>query len=139
MLKIGLKNNKMVKIQIKNNLVDFEAPIYMNEKKQEEFVNGMKSIFGDRILVANIIENKKVITNIERHPKKFDLAGMILLANSGLAQEQIASELKKTSFAIQMKRGPFLMELMTWAKKKNLSKLNEKDVREFLKEIGYAN
>ncbi len=129
----------MVKIQVNGDLLDFESPIYMDEQKQKEFVMGMKSIFGERILVTKIIENKKVLSDIVRHPKKFDLNGMVLLANSKLEQEQIASKLKKTPFAIQMKRGPFLMQLMKWAKKKKLSKLNEEDVKEFLKEIGYAN
>jgi len=130
----------MVKIQIKGDTLDFEAPIYMDEQKQKEFVIGMKSIFGERmILVTKVIENKKVLSDIERYPKKFDLNDMILLANSDLELEQIASKLKKTPFAIQMKRGPFLMKLMSWAKKKKLLKLNEKDKKEFLEEIGYGN
>ncbi len=128
----------MVKIQIRGNLLDFEAPIYMNEEKQKAFIKGMREIFGNEVITNRIIENKKVLSHIERHPKKFDLNDMILLANSELEQEQVASKLKKTPFAIQMKRGPFLKQLMTWAKKKEISKLNEKDVKEFLKEIGYA-
>tara|TARA_B100001971_G_C18144201_1_gene512110 strand:+ start:301 stop:690 length:390 start_codon:yes stop_codon:yes gene_type:complete len=129
----------MVTIQINGGFLDFESPIYMDEQKQKEFIKGMKSIFGERILVTKLIENKKVLPNIERHPKKFDVNDMILLANSELEQDKIAQKLKKSSFAIQMKRGPFLIQLMTWAKKKNLSKLNEKDVKEFLREIGHAN
>ena len=50
----------MVKILTNSDFVDFEVPIYMNEQKQKEFVTGMKSIFGERILVTRVIENKKV-------------------------------------------------------------------------------
>lgn len=128
----------MVKIVFNKNFVDFEAPVYMDEEKQREFVTGMKEIFGNKIIVENIIENKKIMGKRKGTSKKFNLRDMILLANDELKQEQIASKLEKTPFAIQMKRGPFLMQLMSWAKKKKFSKLDEKDVKEFLKEIGYA-
>jgi len=129
----------MVKIFVNGNHIDFEAPVYMDETKQEKFVKGMQEIFGGKIIKKDIIENKKIIGHKESHSKHFSLNDMILLVNSSLDQDQIASKLEKSSFAIQMKRGPILMQLMAWAKKKGFSKLNEKDVNEFLKEIGYAN
>jgi len=128
----------MVKIFVNGNHIDFEAPVYMNETKQEKFIFGLKKIFGERINREDIIENKKVIGDKEVKSKHFIVKDLLLLANPSLNQEQVASKLNKTSFAIQMKRGPLLMELMTWAKKKKLSRLNEKDVKEFLREIGYA-
>lgn len=129
----------MVKIYTKGNYLDFEAPIYMDEEKRKQFIKGMKAIFGDRIVIRDVPEDKKVLGNIKRHSKKFKFEDMVLLANGELDQDQISSKLQKSSFAIQMKRGPFLMSLITWAKNKELSKLNEEDVKEFLKEQGYAN
>jgi hypothetical protein len=129
----------MVKILVKGNLVDLEAPIYMEEEKQNQFLKGMQEIFEENVVKEDIVENKKIIPKRTGKSKKFNLKDMIILANGRLEQEQIASKLDKSSFAIQMKRGPFLMQLMAWAKKKDLSKLNENNVQEFLKEIGYEN
>jgi len=125
-----------MRILTKDKYVDFEVPIYMSENQRKKFVNGMIKIFGDRIKVTNIIENKKEMGEVERHFKKFTEEDQIILANPNLNNEKKKKKMGKTHFAIQMKRGQFLMELQEWAIKKGKSKINEKDIQEFLNEKG---
>lgn len=119
---------------IKGNLLDFEAPIYMNENQRDNFIDRMKNIFKNRVYVTNLIENKKEIKNIDRHPKKFTEEDSLILADSKLSNEEIAKIVNKSAFAIQMKRGSFLMELQEWARKNGKTRITEDDVRGFLRE-----
>ena len=121
-----------MRILTKNQFVDFEAPIYMSENQREKFLERMTKLFGDRMGVDNIVENKKEMGRVKRHFKKFTEEDSIILANPDLSNEELAGKTGKTQFAIQMKRGPFLMELQEWALKKGKSKITEKDIEEFL-------
>lgn len=123
-----------MKIFIKERYIDFEAPIYMSEGQRKKFIEGMERIFSEKVKVENIVENKKEMGDITRHWKKFTEEDKIILANPDLSNEEIAEKMGKTTFAIQMRRGHFLMELQDWAKKKGKSKITEKDIREFLGE-----
>ena len=125
-----------MKIVTKDDYVDFKAPIYMSKEQRKKFIKGMVRIFGDRIKVRHIIENKKEMGKIKRVFKKFTEEDQITLANPDLSNEDIAKRMDKTQFAIQMKRGPFLMELQEWAIKKGKNKITEKDIQEFLDEKG---
>ena len=126
-------------IHIKDkNKIDFQAPVYMIKSQQEKFISGMKEIFGDKIVIKEIIENKKEIKGRTGHPIKFSIKNLLLLADAKLDNEAAAKKLGKTEFAIQMKRGPYLKGLLEWAKKKGLTELDEKTINEFLKEGGLA-
>jgi hypothetical protein len=57
------------------------------------------------------------------------------LADPALTNEELAKSMGKSEFAIQMKRGPFLMALQEWARKKGRTKVTPDDVEEYLKEI----
>ena len=101
-----------MKLFIKNNDIDLEAPIYLLEGQKEKFIEGMKKIFGNRLgKVKDIIELRKEMGKVERHPIKFTNESLQLLANPKLTNEEIASKLGKTEFAIQMKRGNWLIDL----------------------------
>jgi len=123
-----------MRILTKDNYVDFEVPIYMSENQRKMFVEGMKKIFPDRIEIQSIVEGKKKMGKIKRHFKKFSEEDQILLANPSLSNDELAKKMGKSGFAIQMKRGPFLMELQEWAKKKGKTKITEKDIQEFLED-----
>lgn len=119
----------------KDNIVDFEAPIHMTEEQITKFKSGMKKIFNDKISFSEINEKIKEMGDIDRHPKTFTKEDLLLLSNSELDNDKIANILKKTPFAIQMKRGTVLMQLQDWAKKKNIFKPTEKDVEKFIEEV----
>jgi hypothetical protein len=122
-------------IQIKDNFLDFQAPIYIPECKQKEFIDGLSKIFGsDFEGVEKIVEAKKVMGEVERHFVRFSIDDCILLADPTLTNEEIAAKLNKTTFAIQMKRGSFLMELQEWMHKQGVSKISPQLVQKFLKE-----
>ncbi len=123
-----------MRILIKDDHIDFEAPIYMSERNLKKFVNGMRKIFRDTISVNKIIENKKEMDEIERKAIRFSEEDYLILANADLSNEEVAKRLGKSLFAVQMKRGPFLMELQDWAQKKGKNKITEKDIQDFLKE-----
>jgi len=114
--------------------LDFEAPIFMIEDQRKKFVEGIKIIFGQNVTVEEIVENKKEIEGIKRHPKAFSLNDLVNLANSGLSNEELAEKFHKTDFAIQMKRGPFIMELQEWGRKKGKTKFSAKDIEDFIGE-----
>ena len=125
-----------MKILIHENIVDFEAPIYMSENQRKEFAKGMRTIFGaSNIEEREIIEKKKMMGDIERHPKRFskdDLAQMI--ASYELDNEEIGGKFKKTEFAILMKRGPLLTSFREWAKKNKKNKITKSEIEEFVNE-----
>ncbi len=121
-----------MKLLIQDTFVDLECPIYMSERQKNKFIDGMKSIFKDSIVVENIIENKKEMDNVEKHSRKFTESDELILADPSLSNEEVANKLGKSAFAIQMKRGPFFMELQEWAKKKGKTKITEKEVHEFI-------
>jgi hypothetical protein len=126
----------MVKIYTKGNYVDFEAPIYMDEEIQKEFIDGMKEIFGDRIKIERIIENKKTMNRKSIKSKKFDINSLLILTNPELDNQEAGIKLGKTEFAIQMKRGPFLKEFLEWARQKEKTQISEIEVEEFLNKDG---
>ena len=121
-----------MKLLVRNNFIDLECPVYMSEKQKNKFIDGMKSIFNEKLVVQNIIENKKEMDKVEKHSKKFTEEDELILADSSLSNEEVAQLLGKSSFAVSMKRGPFLMELQEWAKLKGRTKITEKEVHEFL-------
>jgi len=116
--------------------IDFEAPIYMTEEQREKFIQGMKKIFGIRIKIENIIENKKEIKKRKGEGKrKYDIKQLSHFAKE-INNKDIANIIGKTEFAVQMKRGVYLKEYMEWARKKRLSKLDEESEEAFFKEVG---
>lgn len=123
-----------MRILIKEKYIDIEAPIYMSEQNLKKFIKGMKVIFGDRISVNKIIENKKEMGEVERQAIRFSEEDHLILGNAELSNAEVAKRLGKSLFAVQMKRGPFLMELQEWADKKDKNKITEKDIQEFLSE-----
>jgi len=116
------------------NLIDIDAPVYMTKLQRGKFISGMKDIFGESIEVKEVIEKKKEMGEISRNPKKFTVSDLICLTDPNFNNDEIAIKLKKSKFAIQMKRGPFLIEIREWAKKKGIEILNEKEIKEFLQE-----
>jgi Na+-transporting NADH:ubiquinone oxidoreductase subunit NqrC len=129
-----LRRGDEMKILVSGDYVDFEAPIYMTYEKQKQFIAGMKAIFKDNVDIEEIIENKKELSFIDRNPKKFTDEDKKLLANFNLSNEELAIKIGKSSFAIQMRRGPFIMEIQEWASKKGKNKITASDIKEFLEE-----
>ncbi len=125
-----------MKIYHKDGFVDFEAPFYMRDQQVEKFIKCIESIFGDRMVVERIIENKKEMGDIVRHPKKFSDEDLLILGNPELDNEEVSIKMDKSPFAIQMKRGNFLMRVQDWAIKKGKDRVTEEDIKEFLKEEG---
>jgi len=119
-------------IETKKDFIDLEAPIFMVESQRKEFIKGMKKIFGERIKTKEIIEPKKEMKDVERHPVKFTNEDLLVLAQSDLTNEEVAKKLDKSQFAIQMKRGNFLVEIQDWIRKKGKNKITKEDIKEFL-------
>jgi len=128
-----------MEILIGDKYVDFEAPIFMTDEQREKFVDGIKKIFGD-VQIKNVEEQivemlKPSGTIIDwKNPKN-----LFPLTMGNLNEEEIADKLgidRKHIFAIQLKRASFISEIYDWATKKGITQITEKDIEEFLKEVG---
>ncbi|MEM5803242.1 MAG: hypothetical protein QW350_00710 [Candidatus Aenigmatarchaeota archaeon] len=125
-----------MKIIVKNDLVDFETPIYMTEEQLDLFVNGMKKIFND-VKTEYVSEQIKEFSVNSKEIIDWKNPKNLLLLTQGLTEEEIAEKIgidKKHIFAIRLKSANFLLPFYRWAKKKGLTEISEDDIKEFLME-----
>jgi hypothetical protein len=117
--------------------VDLDAPVYMTEKQRECFIVGLKNFLGN-VQVKHVIEQIKEMPP----PKKISIVDWenpknLLLLTKGLTEEEIVDKLgmgREHTFAIRLKRAEFLLPLHNWAKKKGITQITEKAIKEFLQE-----
>ncbi len=123
-----------MKIFVKGDYLDFEAPISMTEQQKEHFISFMKTEFGN-IKVKNIVE--PVRTFNKKEPTKNIKWGVDehLILFSEKSNEELSIELGISEMAIRMKRGDFIPAFYTWAKKRNYSnKINKKMIAEYFED-----
>jgi len=100
--------------------VDFETPIFMNNRQRKIFFDGIKEIFGD-IQIHNIEELDRNIGDIKRYPKKWTPDELVYLF-SDKSHEEIADILGRKFFSIKSKRAIWLLPFHTWATKNGFVK-----------------
>ena len=118
-----------MKIISNDGKIDFEAPIYMTDEQRLRFIKRIKQIF-ENVKILQVREQVKEMGELERHPKKWKIKDLVLAA-SALSNEEVAKRTGREIFSVQMKRGSWLMELQTWARKRGLSEITEDDIKEF--------
>jgi len=122
-----------MRILIKDEYLDFEAPIQMTEEQREKFIRFMKSLFGD-IKVVNVIEKTKEMGDREINPKKWTAEELSLLLTP-MSNRELTVKLKRTEMSVKMMRGSFVPEFLVWAKEKGYSlPVRIETIKEFLEE-----
>lgn len=122
-----------MRILIKDEYLDFEAPIQMTEEQREKFIRFMKNLFGN-IKVVNVIEKTKEMGDRKVDPKKWTPEELSLLLTP-INNRDLTTKLKRTEMSVKMKRGSFVPEFLVWAKKKGYSlPVKIEVIKEFLDE-----
>ena len=122
-----------MRILIKDEYLDFEAPIQMTEEQRKKFIRFMKNLFDD-VKVVNVIEKTKEMGDREVSPRKWVPEELSLLLTPK-NNKDIAVKTNRSEMSVKMMRGSFVPEFLVWAKKKGYSLPVKIDViKEFLDE-----
>ena len=122
-----------MRILIKDEYLDFEAPIQMTEEQRKKFIRFMKNLFDD-VKVVNVIEKTKEMGDRQVKPKKWIPEELSLLLTP-TSNKGLTTKLKRTEMSIKMMRGSFVPEFLVWAKKKGYSlPVKIETIKEFLDE-----
>ncbi len=127
-----------MRVLIKDDFVDFEAPIQMTYGQQEKFIEFMKKMFPGKVKTQDVIEKGREVGARATKPKSWVPKELSLLL-SAKANDEIADKLSRSEMSVRMYRGHFVPEFMEWAKNKGhtLSQSrSEKIIRQFLDEKG---
>jgi len=124
-----------MKILTNGNYVDFEAPIQMDEKQFNDFYHFMSELLGEDVERIDKPEKHKVMNEIERKFRDWDLNELFLLL-SPMSNEELEKKLDRSNMSVTMKRGYFVPAFMSWARKKGYdsSKITETAIKQFLEE-----
>lgn len=124
-----------MKILIKENLVDFEAPVYASEEQREKIVSFFKKNFED-VVTKDVAEPERQYS--EKTPKKQHkwVAKDYLKLFSSKTNEELGDEFNlESGMGPQVKRGIFIMNFLEWRKKKGKKEpISEELIKEFLEE-----
>jgi len=100
----------------KDDLLDFEAPVFMTDEQLEKFTKGLKKIFDD-VIIHKIQElDREPSEDIHRHPKFWVPEELIHLL-SDKSHEEVANFLKREPFSVKSKRGIWILPFKTWSEK----------------------
>ena len=108
-----------MKLLIKGEYLDFEAPIQMTEEQRKEFIRFMRDLFGN-IKIEKVLEKTKEMGERKINPKKW-LPEELSLLLEPLDNKEIAIKTKRTEMSVKMARGWFVPEFLAWAKRKGYS------------------
>ena len=107
-----------MKILIKNNLIDFEAPIYATEEQCKKIIDYFKENYKE-IVLKEVEEPPREYSKKESTEQHKWVASDYLKLFSDKSNEEIAFDLKmKTGMGVQIKRGTFVMSFLKWKEKK---------------------
>lgn len=127
---------KDMKVLIKNNLVDLEAPVCVTEEQEEKIVSFFKKNFPD-VSSREVSEPEREYGEREQKQMHKWTAKDYLMLFSDDSNEEISSKIGLgTEMGSRMKRGEFVMKFLKWKKqKKEGSLISEKLIQEFLDEV----
>lgn len=124
-----------MKVFIKGNLVDLEAPIYATEQQRDKIIKFFKSTFPD-IRLKEVTEPDRVFEEREAGYQHKWVAKDYLKLFSSEPNESIADEFGlDTGMGPQVKRGTFIMPFLKWKRQKGNLPLTEKTIQQFLDEV----
>lgn len=120
----------------KDNKVDFENPVYMEEDQLNKFKGFLRNLLNETIEVKEVKEKERVISVDDRHPKKWNEEELILLLDPGVNENELVKKLGRSSMSISMQRAQFIPSFIAWAKSKGFdaSKITQTIIKQFLEE-----
>jgi len=127
----------MVKILINNNLLDFEAPIYMDDEYFEKFCKTLEEITSKKVEVIRTTEKERWSGVSDRQkPKKWNPEELLLLL-SPLEHTELKKRLKRSEMSIVLKQGSFVPKFTSWAKNKgySLGDITSIIIKKYMEEI----
>ena len=125
----------MVKIYTKGNYLDFEAPIYMDDEYFKKFCDFLEKLTGGKIEIIPTLEKERGVGETEKHPVVWKPEELLLLL-APISNEELEVKLKRSDMSILMKRGQFVPEFSSWAKKKGyrIEQITATIIKKYLEE-----
>ena len=125
-----------MRLFVKDDYIDFEAPIQMTEDQRTKFINFMQNLFENGFTVKDVEEKTKEVGERETTFRDWVIDEYCLLLGP-LSNDDLAKKLNRSSMSVRMQRGDFVPGFLSWAKNKGYTfKIDKELVEEFLKERG---
>jgi len=131
-----------MRLERKNNQIDFEAPIYMADWQLEKFKDFMKKTFDESIEYIRKDEPERELGERERRsPKKFSVDEMFIMLQPG-SMEQKIKKLKelypdREHWSVELKIGTAFPLFNKFLKDKGEKSVTKENVKEFLDRMGW--
>jgi hypothetical protein len=124
-----------MKLIVKNQSIDFEAPVYMSEDQRDKFIDFIKKTF-ENVEVREVQEESRPGPH-GGTPRKWtaeDIA--VLLEGSSIKKK--AEKLDRSEMSVIMRTGSIVPEITKWMKKKGCVEYPpaKEIIEEFMKEVG---
>lgn len=104
----------------------------MFEDQLEKFKGFFESLFPGTVEVLEVEEKSRSMSAIEREMKRWTVEELIMLIGPE-SNRALAERMDRTGMSVRMKRGHFVQDFLSWAKKRNHSfPPTKKMVEEFL-------
>jgi len=125
-----------MKILTNGNMVDFEAPIQMQEDQLERFVDFLKDLLYEKIEIQEVREKERFGGRSEKKQKKWTFDELFMLLDSSLDNEELAKKLDRSTMSVSMERTDFVTSFISWTKSKgyNPDKITKTLLEEFIRE-----
>ncbi|MBS3100122.1 hypothetical protein J4463_02805 [Candidatus Pacearchaeota archaeon] len=126
----------MVKIQINEDLLDFEAPVYMNDEYFKRFCKKIEEITKEEIEIIPVIEKERWAGIIDKQkPRKWKPEELLLLL-SPLEHTELKKKLRRSEMSLVLKQGDFVPKFTSWAKNKgySLQEITSSIIKQYLEE-----
>lgn len=121
----------MAKITIYGDYADFEAPVYMTDNQLDKFILFLENMYGTKIQTKDIIEKSR--EPIEHEDQKKWTPYEILALFGSEDNISLARKLNRKEMSVRMKRGIFMADFVSWARKKGYAlPPTKKMIQEFL-------
>ncbi len=115
--------------------VDFEAPICMYEDQLQTLIQFFEQVYGKanaEVKPAEDAGREGMSHGGARTWSVKDLARLL----GPESNAQLANKLQRTPMAVRLKRGDFAPDFIAWARKKKLTRYDERAIRKYLEERG---
>lgn len=123
-----------MKILVKDEYIDFEAPIQITDEQRKKFILFLKKLFGDIDTQEGVKEKTKKMGEREVTARKWTPEELSMLM-SPIGNEELAVKTERSVMSIKMERGHFVPEFMIWAKRNGYSlPIKIEVIKEFLKQ-----
>jgi len=126
-----------MRVFIKENLVDFEAPVYAVPNQRDKIISFLKKNFPEMV-IKEVVEPDREYGDRSgtKPPHKWEAKDYLMLFSS-MTNQDIADELGlETEMGSHVKRGEFVMRFLKWKQQKGEKLLiNEKLIKQFLEEV----